>query len=858
MRNSKAISLNQEMSPEAASHFAWTKRFASSVVSQMPLSLGADKKKDLIHIQLFVAIASSYLLLVRDGEFAHDPISLFLLVAPLGSILIFLRLPDSTFSHRLFPQAMAVADTAIICTAIVFNKQSPWDLFLVFFFGIFIAAIGENLLQVVIGCLVLSVISIVIVPLSGKGSFEIDSDTLLRIPLLFGASLVYGYLADQVKKEKKKTVQLEEARKQQLLLKDQFFSHVSHELRTPLTAVYQFATILLDGLAGGLNEEQRDYVGIMLRNVKQLQTMVGELLEAARADSGKLAIDPRCISLQPLASETLSMLLAAAAVKNISLSADISNDLPLVHADPQRLNQILTNLVDNAMKFTPAKGSITVRARIFDADPSFVCVSVADTGCGISPEGTRRIFDRLYQEERTFESNRKGLGLGLHICKELVSRHGGRIWVESELGKGSTFYFTLPVLSPQKLLLPVIEGNPQRRNFIALISVEVLPDSMGSLSEVALRTAWTALKQLALPDKSVLLPRMANAGEKEIFFVANGSDLKTANQIASRIERELDDCKEVQDARCSLKTSIAVIEPPATQDDLNVEKLADEVLAKVLELTSRAGIEKTEIKASKIDLISAMSREVRTPLNIVMGYAGILRDKLLGDLNPEQESAVTKMMGQTNDLLLMISNGVEAHRIDSGMAKPASHNVHVGSLLDELKLSYDFSIGKNVKIVWHYPHDLPVIVSDANKLRLILQNLIHNAIKFTQEGQVSISARYVSETKSLEFEVADTGVGIPSESRHAIFEKFRQLSSSGKDFFGGMGLGLYVAKTFTKLLGGAIRVESECGKGSIFKVTVPVRHELAAGSAKVGDTTFAESKFEPALAQSSSEAGTDG
>src|SRR5713226_3036602 len=136
MRNSKAISLNQEMSPEVASHFAWTKRFASSVVSQMPLSLGADKKKDLIHIQLFVAIASSYLLLVRDGEFAHDPISLFLLVAPLGSILIFLRLPDSTFSHRLFPQAMAVADTAIICTAIVFNKQSPWDLFLVSFFSV--------------------------------------------------------------------------------------------------------------------------------------------------------------------------------------------------------------------------------------------------------------------------------------------------------------------------------------------------------------------------------------------------------------------------------------------------------------------------------------------------------------------------------------------------------------------------------------------------------------------------------------------------------------------------------------------------------------------------------------------------
>jgi len=799
----------------------------------MPLSLGVNKKRDLIQIQWFVAIASSYLLLVREGQLVNDPVNLFLLVAPLGSILIFLRLPQSAFSHRLFPQVMAVADTVLICTAIVFNRQSPWDLFLVFFFGILIAAIGENLLQIVVGCLVLSVISIVIVPLSGKGGFELDSDALLRIPLLFGASLVYGYLADQVKREKKKTVQLEEARRQQLLMKDQFFSHVSHELRTPLTAVYQFVTILSDGLAGELNEEQREYLEIVLRNVKQLQTMVGDLLEAARADSGKLAIDPRVISLQALVSETLSMLLAGAAVKAIVLSADIPSDLPLVSVDPQRLNQILTNLVDNAMKFTAANGSIMVRARAFDADPNFVCVSVADTGCGISPEGTKKIFDRLYQEERILEINRKGLGLGLHICRELVSRHGGRIWVESELGKGSTFHFTLPVFSLKSLLLPIIDENHHLKSFIGLIAVEVLPDNPAPTSEVgkvAWGRAWTALKQLPLPDKTVLLPRMALAGEKGVFFLVNAGDLKTTNQITSRIQKEIGDCREVQDAKCRVKTSVVVIDHPSNQEQADVGKLADEISDRILQLTRQAEVEKAKVEATKVDVISAMSREVRTPLNVVMGYAGILRDKLLGDLNPEQESAVGKLMGQTNNLLLTISNIVDAHKVDSGIVKAAGHEVHVGSLLEELKLSYDFPMDKSLKLVWDHPPELPVIVSDATKLRMILQNLINNALKFTQEGVVKISARYASETNSLEFEVADTGVGIPSESLQAVFEKFRQLQSSGEDFMSGMGLGLYLVGTFTKLLGGAVSVESECGKGSVFKVTFPVTPAAAVSS----------------------------
>ncbi len=245
-----------------------------------------------------------------------------------------------------------------------------------------------------------------------------------------------AYLASlrDVTEHKRILTELEQTRQQQLSLKDEFLSHVSHELRSPLTAIHQFITILLDGLAGDLNPEQREYMEIALKNVYQLQTMISDLLEITRAETGKLTIEPQCFSIAKVVDETCSTLKKSAAAKGIVLTADLQHDLPFVYADPVRIKQVLFNLIDNGIKFTPENGAITVRARISEQDPNFLCISVADTGCGISIEDHEKIFDRLYQTEQTISRSRKGLGLGLHICRELVSRHGGRIWVESQQG----------------------------------------------------------------------------------------------------------------------------------------------------------------------------------------------------------------------------------------------------------------------------------------------------------------------------------------------------------------------------------------------------------------------------------------
>ena len=241
---------------------------------------------------------------------------------------------------------------------------------------------------------------------------------------------------------------LERARQQELELKDRLLSHVSHELRSPLAATYQFLTLVLDGLAGDVPPAQRQHLEVALRNVNQLRAMVSDLLDCSRAANGKLTVAPQPMDISGIVHEVLEARRPDAVQKGLDLQATLPPaGLPRVAADPVRLRQVLANLVDNAIKFTPAPGAITVGHRALAAEPEMLCITVADTGCGLRPEDATRIFERLSQTTEGIDAGRQGLGLGLYICHELMQRHGGRIWVESELGRGSTFCLTLPLCS---------------------------------------------------------------------------------------------------------------------------------------------------------------------------------------------------------------------------------------------------------------------------------------------------------------------------------------------------------------------------------------------------------------------------
>src|ERR1700685_67110 len=262
-------------------------------------------------------------------------------------------------------------------------------------------------------------------------------------------------------------------RTHQMEFKDEFLSHVSHELRSPLTAVRQFVSILLDGLAGELNSEQRQYLEIVLRNVKQLHSMIYDLFEVSGIPAGKLKIELQSTSVSDAIAYTVNTLRGAATAKGIVLPADIENKLPSVCADPARVRQILVILADNAIKFTPQNGTVKIQARIFEEDPAFLLLEVSDSGCGIDPDKTERIFERLFQASDPDAADHNGLGLGLYICKDLVTRQSGKIWAKSELGRGSIFSLTFPIFSLPKLLAPAFTEERQTERSITLVVTEI-------------------------------------------------------------------------------------------------------------------------------------------------------------------------------------------------------------------------------------------------------------------------------------------------------------------------------------------------------------------------------------------------
>jgi PAS domain S-box-containing protein len=268
---------------------------------------------------------------------------------------------------------------------------------------------------------------------------------------------------------------LEQSRNDQLRFKDEFLSHVSHELRSPLTAIKQFTMILLGGLAGELNKEQREYEEIVLKNIQQLQAMIDDLLEVTRLETGKLSVEPERVSVSDAVTDTFNTHQVSARAKGVTLSCDLPPDLSPAYADQTRLRQILIILVDNAIKFTSSGDDIRIRARAMPDDPRLLLLEVSDTGRGINPEMTEKIFERLYQVSEPTEASRKGLGLGLYICKELVTRLGGQIWVKHQPPKGCTFSFTLPVFSLDTLTAPLLEDDKWPVDSAALVMPQSKP-----------------------------------------------------------------------------------------------------------------------------------------------------------------------------------------------------------------------------------------------------------------------------------------------------------------------------------------------------------------------------------------------
>jgi PAS domain S-box-containing protein len=228
--------------------------------------------------------------------------------------------------------------------------------------------------------------------------------------------------------------------KEAMDLKSQFISTVSHELRTPLTIIKEDIALIMDGAAGRVKSKQREILEIAQRNIDRLARLINDVLDFQKLQSGRAKFNMQDGSINTAIENVYNTMAGAVKKKGIELRLAVDNNLPKAIFDSDKMIQVITNLISNAMKFTD-KGSITIASRKIE---NAIRVSVIDTGCGMKQEDLPKLFQQFQQ---LGSGNRKtgGTGLGLAISKDIVEKHGGRIWVESELGKGTTMHFLLPI-----------------------------------------------------------------------------------------------------------------------------------------------------------------------------------------------------------------------------------------------------------------------------------------------------------------------------------------------------------------------------------------------------------------------------
>jgi two-component system sensor histidine kinase/response regulator len=233
-------------------------------------------------------------------------------------------------------------------------------------------------------------------------------------------------------------------------IKSEFVSVASHELRTPLAAIKNSVQLILRGKTGAINETQAKFLSMAERNINRLMNILNDLLSLSRIESGKMVMKFEELNLRSLIEFIISSFKSQAEGKSILLRAEMPQEVPAVYGDQEKVEQILTNILGNALKFTPEQGEIVVAAKPYDGDGNLMAVSVQDTGPGIPADQLDKIFEKFHQVEGSLQRSVGGTGLGLAITKGLVEAHQGKIFVESELGKGSIFTFTLPVSQREK------------------------------------------------------------------------------------------------------------------------------------------------------------------------------------------------------------------------------------------------------------------------------------------------------------------------------------------------------------------------------------------------------------------------
>jgi PAS domain S-box-containing protein len=405
--------------------------------------------------------------------------------------------------------------------------------------------------------------------------------------------------------------------------KSEFVSNVSHELRTPMTAIKGYTDLLHAGAVGPVNNDQERFLSIIRNNADRLTALINDLLDISRVETGRVRFEPRPLQIGDVIADVVNALAVPAEDKQQTLTYEVVGGLPDVIGDRDRLNQVITNLVGNAIFYTPAGGKIEVRAYPVEGA---VRVDVKDTGIGIASSDLGRIFERFYRADDPVVQEAAGTGLGLSIVKMFVEMHGGRVWVESEPGKGSTFTVLLPV-PEQEETEAVKEGRRVPKRLMARTRTILVVDDDATVSE---------LVKIQLERSGYQVSVLGRGASVKTWAEKKHPDLILLDLILPDMD-EMDGLDVLRDLKRTATTAdIPVIIMSITQDDGTAWQLgAVDYLTKPVDgedllrsveqaLTWQGQVLIVEDDPDTVGLFSATMRKIGfTPLVAANGYEAL-------------------------------------------------------------------------------------------------------------------------------------------------------------------------------------------------------------------------------------------
>jgi signal transduction histidine kinase len=399
--------------------------------------ISLDKKHTVIILQWLIAIVTSYLTLFSEGAATEDPVVYALVGVLLASVLVPYRLPAELFYHKYFDTSFLLTDTLLISCVIYMNRSLPWDLFVIYFLILLIAAIGTNLVRIVVASVVVSLVYLVFLMQQGKGIPQIGTDLILRVPFLFGVSVLYGYISENANRERRRAEIAEERERTKM----EMVSSLAHDIKNPLGIIMGYAELLIEMLESSKGEKEHlDLLQRIQSSSQRIVNLVTGFLDASKAEAGKLEIAHRPVSFNALLQDVVRQQEAELQRKQLMIDLQLDDKVPEILGDAAQLDRVFWNLIGNAIKFTPTGGQITVSCR---RDDGYITVAVQDTGIGIPQEELPLLFTQFKRLKGA--TKMEGTGLGLFVVKTLVEAHKGSVQVKSVDGQGSTFTVRIPI-----------------------------------------------------------------------------------------------------------------------------------------------------------------------------------------------------------------------------------------------------------------------------------------------------------------------------------------------------------------------------------------------------------------------------